>query len=73
MALSGGAPVRVARGVGRAFGLSWGADDHICYFGQPDGVYRVAADGSAQQERIIEAENDLQVFGPEWIGKDRIL
>jgi serine/threonine-protein kinase len=62
IAISGGAPVVVADGLVQPFGASWAPDGTI-YFGQPDGIYRVSANGG-EPERIIAAADAELVYGP---------
>jgi serine/threonine-protein kinase len=63
VALSGGAPVVIASGVTNPFGASWASDGTIL-FGQPDGIYRVPANGGTP-ELVIPAQEGEQLYGPE--------
>jgi len=63
VAISGGAPVLIAESPNNPLGLSWAADGTI-FFGQSDGIYRVAANGGTA-ERIIDTEEGKVPYGPE--------
>jgi hypothetical protein len=54
VALSGGAPVVIAEGVGNSFGASSASDGSII-FGQSAGIFRLAAD-SDTPELVIPAQ-----------------
>jgi serine/threonine-protein kinase len=70
--LGGGAPVVVADGLARlSFGASWGPDGTIL-FGQPDGIFRVSANGG-KPEPLIRAKDEL-LSGPALLpDKDSVL
>ncbi len=51
LALSGGAPVVIAEGIGPPWGLSWAADGTILV-GQRQGVVRVEATGIIERETL---------------------
>jgi len=54
-AISGSAPVTIARGLtDNLFGTDW-TDDGMVFYGQPDGIYRVPATGGPA-ERVVEPE-----------------
>ena len=63
VAISGGAPVVIADAVGILFGLSWETDGTI-FFGQPEGILRVPANGGTP-ELIIEIEDGEAIYGPQ--------
>ena len=70
IAISGGTPV----GLGPARGLngaSWGSDD-MMLFGQPEGIYRVSANGGTP-ELIIEEDEGERFDGPQLLRDDWIL
>jgi len=61
IAISGGAPVVIGPLALNVHGLSWEEDGTIL-IGQPEGIYRVSADGGTP-ERIIEIEVDRRPYG----------
>jgi Tol biopolymer transport system component/predicted Ser/Thr protein kinase len=63
VALSGGAPVIIAGDVKNLFGASWASGGTIL-FGQPQGIFRVRADGGTP-ELVIAAEQGERLYGPE--------
>jgi serine/threonine-protein kinase len=63
VALSGGAPVVIAGGVSNLLGASWAPDGTIL-FGQPDGIYRVPANGGTP-ELVIPIREGERIYGPE--------
>jgi serine/threonine-protein kinase len=63
VALSGGAPVVIAGDLVNPLGASWGPDGTIL-LGQPDGIYRISADGGTA-ERVVAAQDGERVYGPE--------
>jgi eukaryotic-like serine/threonine-protein kinase len=63
VALSGGAPIPIAEGLLNLNGASWSSDGTIL-LGQPDGIYRVPANGGTPQ-RVIEAKDGERLYGPE--------
>ena len=62
LAVSGGAPVTLTDAL-VVFGASWGLDDTIVY-GQPDGIWRVSANGGAPV-RIVATEENQSAAGPQ--------
>ena len=62
IAVSGGAPVKVADSAG-SFGASWGTDD-VIVFGQPQGIMRVSANGGPA-DLLVSTEEGEQAFGPQ--------
>ena len=62
IAISGGAPVPLCDAT-NPFGVSWGADDNLL-FGQPDGIWRVPANGGTP-ELIVEAGEGEAFHGPQ--------
>jgi DNA-binding winged helix-turn-helix (wHTH) protein len=65
IALSGGIPVPIASGVSAPFGASWDSNGTIL-FGQPQGIFRVSADGG-KPELVIRAEQGERLYGPEFL------
>ncbi len=63
IAISGGAPVVIANITSSLFGASWGTDNAI-FFGQPEGILRVSANGGTP-ELVIPAEEGEQMDGPQ--------
>ena len=63
IALSGGPPVPIARNVTAPLGASWNSDGTILY-GQPQGIFRVSAEGGTPQ-LVIRAEQGERLYGPE--------
>jgi serine/threonine-protein kinase len=63
VAVSGGAPVVLVDAVQNTSGLGW-ETDAMLYYGQPDGIWRVARNGGTP-ERVIETEGSEQVYGPQ--------
>ncbi len=63
VATLGGSPVAIADGVSNPFGASWSRDGSIVY-GQPGGIFRVAASGG-MPERVIPVDEGTRVYGPE--------
>jgi eukaryotic-like serine/threonine-protein kinase len=61
---SGGAAVSLCS-VMPVFGANWSTDDTIVY-GQPDGVWRVSANGG-EPKRIVEAQQGEQVDSPQML------
>lgn len=64
LAVTGGAPVTVAREVTYPFGVSWSPDDSI-FFGQPDGVYRVQNGRAESKTLLVPNPVGMQVYGPQ--------
>ena len=62
IALSGGAPVRIAEAT-NPYGVSWEVDNTIL-FGQPKGIMRVSASGGTP-ELVIPAKEGEQVDSPQ--------
>jgi serine/threonine-protein kinase len=62
IAISGGAPVKIADVASNLYGVSWEADGTIL-IGQPEGILRVPATGGTP-ELIIPTEGGIQVYGP---------
>ncbi len=60
--ISGGAPVVIADNAISVGGLSWAADGTIL-FSQPEGIYRVSANGGTP-ELVIPAEEGTALFTP---------
>ncbi|MCZ6498261.1 MAG: hypothetical protein O6765_06015 [Gammaproteobacteria bacterium] len=58
----GGDPVLLAEGVSNPFGATW-AFDQMILFSQPDGIYRVPANGGIP-ERLIETSEEI-AYGPQ--------
>ena len=63
LALSGGAPVVIAEGVGVSWGLSWGVDDTILV-GQRQGIMRVSVAGGTP-DLVIPAGAGETLDGPQ--------
>jgi eukaryotic-like serine/threonine-protein kinase len=63
VATLGGAPIAITDGVSNPFGASWSPDGSIV-FGQPDGIFRVAASGGTP-ERVIPIDEGARVYGPQ--------
>ena len=63
IAISGGAPVRIANLPGNLFGVNWTADGTV-FFGLPGGIARVSANGGTL-EFVIPAESGTFLYGPE--------
>ena len=61
--VTGGASVALGEAT-NPFGISWSADNTIV-FGQPDGVWRVSANGGKPPERILSAQPGEQVDSPQ--------
>ena len=57
--VTGGASVPLGEAI-NPFGISWSADNTIV-FGQPDGIWRVSANGGKAPERILDAQQGEQV------------
>ena len=62
LAVSGGAPVTLTDALS-PFGARWGLDDTIVY-GQPDGIWRVSANGG-EPVRIVATEETELARGPQ--------
>ncbi len=62
IAISGGAPVKIADLRANPHGVSWESDGTIL-IGQPDGILRVPAT-SGTSELIIEIEDGTSAYGP---------
>lgn len=63
VALSGGAPISIVDGLLNLNGASWSSDGTIL-LSQPDGIYRVSANGGTPQ-RVIEPKDGERLYGPE--------
>jgi eukaryotic-like serine/threonine-protein kinase len=61
--VNGGAAVVVADGLANLFGASWSEDGTILY-GQPQGIFRVSANGG-NPELVIPAKEGESLYGPE--------
>jgi len=62
IAVSGGAPV-VITNAGNPWGVTWTAEGDL-FFGQADGIHRVAATGGTS-ELVIAVEGGERVYGPQ--------
>ncbi len=72
LAVAGGSPVVVARGVDWPFGITW-TDGQTLLVGQANGVLRVRADAGTA-ETIVAIAADEQVYGPQLLpGGDGVL
>jgi hypothetical protein len=72
IAIDGGPPVVVADGLTNPFGASW-SDDGTMLYGQPQGIFRVSADGG-DPELVIPAKEGESLYGPELLpGGDSVL
>ena len=63
ISVSGGAPVLIADVPVNPMGMSW-ADDGTFLYGQPDGIYRVAATGGTP-ELVISVDEGLGMSSPQ--------
>jgi serine/threonine-protein kinase len=63
LSLDGGAPIVLVSPIENPYGLSWEPDGTI-YYGQPDGIWRVAENGGTP-ERVIETQGSEQAYGPQ--------
>jgi Tol biopolymer transport system component len=63
IAIDGGAPIVLSDIPNNPYGVSWNGEDTI-FVGQPEGIYRVSANGSGR-ELIIQSGEQQVFFGPQ--------